>query len=66
MRGRAILARLDRISTLKDQRFLQDELTSIPKQTIRKLVYSTKNRDSECCRSYGGYTNFCHLGHSGS
>ena len=60
--GQAVSARLDRYSTLKDLRwFLPDEWTRIPKQTIQKLVYSSKNGVSECRSSIAGYTHYCHF-----
>ena len=43
--GRAESAQLDRNSSLQDIRqFLREEWTRIPQQTIRKLVFSSKNK----------------------
>ncbi|MEW8545001.1 MAG: transposase [Candidatus Thiodiazotropha sp.] len=57
--GRAVSARLDQNSTLQDlRRFLREEWARIPQQTIRRLVYSSKNRVRECRRNNGGYTHY--------
>ena len=62
--GRAVSARLDRKSTLQDlRRFLREEWARIPQQTIRKLVFSSKNRVRECRRNNDSHTHYWHLGH---
>ena len=62
--GRAVSARLDRKSTLQDlRRFLREEWARIPQQTIRKLVFFSKNRVRGCRRNNSGYTHYWHLGH---
>ena len=54
--GRAVSVPLERNSTLQDlRRFPRKEWARI--QTIRKLVYSSKNRVRECRRNNGGYTH---------
>lgn len=57
--GRAVSERLEQNSTLQDlRRFLREEWARIPHQTIRKLVYSSKNRVRECRRNNGGFTHY--------
>ena len=59
--GKAVSARLDRNSTLQLEdlrRFLREERARIPQQTIRKRVFSSKNRVRECRRNNGGYTRY--------
>ena len=60
---RAVPARLDRNSTLQDlRRFLRDEWARIPQQTIRKLVFSSKNKSPWMPANNGGYTHYWQFG----
>lgn len=57
--GRAVSSRLTQDSRLPDlQRYLVEEWRRIPQQTIRKLVYSTRSRLTECRDNRGGYTHY--------
>ena len=57
--GRAVHVRLQENSTLQDLRqLLREKWARIPKQTIIKLLYSSKNRVCECRQSNGGYTHY--------
>ena len=57
--GRAVHKRMTERSTMADlRRFLGEEWQRIPQATIRKLVFSTRERFIECRDNRGGYTHY--------